>query len=91
MRYLCPVHGCQPVLQMSPDLMENPGEGIHISYCVDEIILGCYRVSKEFAKQHELQEGSFDLPDEHPDWVHLTTIICKKCFEEKLSANSAHQ
>lgn len=89
MRILCPIHGCQPVVQISPDLQDDLAKaeqmagGIKMAYEFEGQIVDSYHLSAEFAAEHDVRGGVVPLPDEYPNWTQAVIAVCKRCFAGK--------
>lgn len=90
MRIICPIHGCQSVMCISPDLWDEPKKaekdcgGIQVVYEFEGQLVDAFHLSAEFARTHDVHGGIVPLPDEHPKWVQAVTGVCKICFETKI-------
>lgn len=89
MRIICPIHGSQPVMYISPDLWAEPQKaekdcgGVQVEYEYEGQLVDAFHLSAEFAKTHDVHGGIVPLPDEYPKWAQAVTSVCKRCFEEK--------
>ena len=89
MRIICPIHGSQPVMYISPDLWTAPkiaGKecgGVHVVYDHECKCVDVFHLSAEFASIHGVRDGMIPLPDEYPKWAQAVTSVCQKCFEDK--------
>ena len=89
MRIICPIHGCQPVMYISPDLWDDPkkGEkesgGVQVVYEYEGQLVDAFQVSADFAATHGVQGGIVPLPDDYPKWAQAVTSVCKNCFDDK--------
>jgi hypothetical protein len=89
MMYLCPIHGAQPGMEVSPDLSsfstEKPREFVILYYYMDTG--DCFRmvtVSKSFADAHHLVAGDYTVPVDYefPECLQNGLACeCEKCFE----------
>lgn len=83
----CDQHGFQPGVQLSPDLEIAVKSARHIDdiivlkYEYLEEIVDIFYFSRSYANQYGIDEDTtMPLPDDYPDYVKSTLIICKKCF-----------
>jgi hypothetical protein len=87
MRIDCSIHGCQSVLQISPDIKRDPRRadrdrgGVHVVYEYQGMPVDSYLLSAEFATAHDIPDGVFPLPDDYPPWINEVAIVGRKCFE----------
>ena len=89
MRIICPIHGIQSCILVSPDLYVDSARVdvrnglIEVAYKYDGEIVHAFRMSSAFAKTHGIEGGVLRLPKDYPKWVDLLVGVCKKCFEDK--------
>lgn len=89
MLVVCPIHGPQPGILISPDLLPHleaqahPDEVVDLVYKYQKQVAWVFHVSRDFAREHGLRGGVDALPEKGPVWVHDLQCCCKRCFEEK--------
>ncbi len=89
MRIVCPMHGGQAVVQISPDVWDDPQAAqrevrwVHVLYEFDGQVVDAYHLSEEFAARHGVEAGVAPLPADYPEWTGEVTRVCAKCFEAR--------
>lgn len=89
MRILCPIHGSQPVMHISPDLWAAPAladedfGGVRLIYEFDGQFIEAFLLSEAFACSHNVRAGTVPLPEEYPSWAKEVVSVCKQCFHGK--------
>ncbi len=90
MRIICPIHGCQQVMCISPDICDDPTKAeskngaVNVVYEFEDQLVDTFLLSSEFANRHGVHDGVLPLPDEYPKWTRDVASICKECFEQKV-------
>jgi hypothetical protein len=89
MRIVCPIHGVQGCILVSPDLYDQSAQAdarsglLELAYEYEGETVHAFRMSLAFARAHGIQSGVLPLPNDYPKWVDLLVGVCRKCFEEK--------
>lgn len=83
----CRLHGTQLGVMISADLLgqfdkDSIPRIVDVLYECDGEIVWEFHVSEEFARQHELSDGTEPLPDQPGEWARDLQCCCRACFEE---------
>jgi hypothetical protein len=90
MLILCQAHGAQSVIQISPDLWDDPNKAakecgsVGVSYELEGHPVYTFLLSADFARLHDVHESVVPLPGDYPQWVHEMALVCAKCWKEKI-------
>ena len=93
-RIKCPLHGYQATKLVSPDLWENPesalekGKIVKYSWIYLGKIYATFIVSQDFAFNHSVDDGVWELPDFIAELqmkvLKEIKLVCSKCYDERL-------
>jgi hypothetical protein len=94
MRLICPKHGIQAPMQLSPDIWEEPWKadkergGIKVEYEFNGETVDAFLLSADFAKRVGAIDGPLPLPDQYPPWMDQLLAVCSKCLAEKTASRN---
>lgn len=91
MMTICEIHGGQPGMLFSHDLVDPAGKMLpgvkvcKVDFLYDSQVTNRYHLSAKYAAQLGFQsETQFPLPDDYPAWVDDIRwwCVCAKCYDE---------